>query len=133
MRVIISSFKGSLSLMVVIVFAILITVSTLIFSPRVPIILSSSLYTLYATKQRQTWASMRFSVKWKTGRVSSVPFDILKAFSTTQSPLYWATTSDGGNEVLVTYPFRPSHTSSSLIFSSQMHTLTSLSIFRNLL
>lgn len=66
--------------MVVIVFAILITVSTLIFSPRVPIILSSSLYTLYATKQRQTWASMRFSVKWKTGRVSSVPFDILKSF-----------------------------------------------------
>ena len=34
---------------------------------------------LEATKHKQTWASIRFSVKWNIGLVSIVPLDILKA------------------------------------------------------
>ena len=48
---------------------------------------------LEATKHKQTWASIRFSVKWNIGLVSIVPLDILKARSTTHRPLYCATTS----------------------------------------
>ena len=59
---------------------------------------------LEATKHKQTWASIRFSVKWNIGLVSIVPLDILKARSTTHRPLYCATTSLGVGSVLVTYP-----------------------------
>ena len=41
---------------------------------------------LEATKHKQTWASIRFSVKWNIGLVSIVPLDILKARSTTHRP-----------------------------------------------
>jgi hypothetical protein len=83
---------------------------------------------LEATKHKQTWASIRFSVKWNIGLVSIVPLDILKARSTTHRPLYCATTSLGVGSVLVTYPFMPSHFSSSFILSSFILTATSFSI-----
>ena len=84
----VSPLTGNLIFRVVMVFAIAKTLSTLILIPAVFKIRSSSLYTLYATKQIQTCACIRFSVKWKTGRISSVPFVIRYARSITHSSLY---------------------------------------------
>jgi hypothetical protein len=58
--VIISLLIGNLIFNVVIVLAISKTLLTLIFMPLIFSILSSSLYTLQATKQIQTCVSMRF-------------------------------------------------------------------------
>ena len=49
-----------------------------------------------------TCDSMRLSVKWNIGRISNVPFEIRKALSATQSPLYKSITFDGVKSVLVT-------------------------------
>ena len=67
------------------------------------------------------------------GRISRLPLLILNARSTTHKPWYCSMTSLAGRSVLVTYPFKPSHRSSSAIFSWLMDTSTSLLISRNLL
>ena len=64
----------------------------------------------------QIWASIRFSVKWNIGRISSVPLPIRKALSTTQRPWYCDMTSFPDRPVFVIYPFRPSQRLSSAIF-----------------
>lgn len=82
----ISPFSGNFTRMVVIVLAVsstMFTLNSIFFSLTIR---SSSLNSLYATKQMQIWASILHSVKWNIGRISNVPFDMRKARSTTHNP-----------------------------------------------